>query len=130
MGICRAVLRERTGERGLLLFEGVLLFFAVELDEHLPRRDAVAKVSQDGAHRAVGFGRDRDVIDGGERADNIDRSGGLRLAHRLDRDGLRGGALGARLSGVPLRTTARRHGEAEQADGRGANQAPGALAGA
>ena len=51
-----AVLRERAGQRRLLLLEAVLLLFVVELNEDLPGLHAIAEVGEDAADRAVGFG--------------------------------------------------------------------------
>ena len=45
--IGRAVLRQRARQRGLLLFEAVLLLLAVELDQDLPGFDTIAEVRED-----------------------------------------------------------------------------------
>ena len=49
LGVGRAVLRERPGQRRLLLLVGVLLLLVVELDQHLARLHAIAEVGEDGA---------------------------------------------------------------------------------
>ena len=51
----RAELRERALERRLLLVERVLLLFAIDLNQRLSGRHAVAEVGEDPAHLAVGF---------------------------------------------------------------------------
>ena len=45
--IRRAVLGQGSGQRRLLLLVGVLLLLAIELDEDLPGRDAIAEVGED-----------------------------------------------------------------------------------
>ena len=67
-----AVLRERARQRRLLLIEAVLLLLAIELNERLAGRDAIAEVGEDPADLAVGFRRNRHLIDGGQRADDFD----------------------------------------------------------
>jgi hypothetical protein len=108
-GIGGAVLRERARQRGFLLLEVVLLLFLVDQDERLAGANAVAKVGEDPAHSAVGFGRDRHLVDGGQRADELDRSGDALLLYDFDLDLLRGGVATAGLRRFAFRTRRRRH---------------------
>ena len=68
----RAVLRQRALERRALLVEVVLLLLAIELDQRLARRHAIAEIGEDAAHLAVGLGGNGHLIDGRQRADQID----------------------------------------------------------
>ena len=93
----RAVLRERAGERRLLLLVGVLLLLVVELDQHLAGRHAIAEIGEDGAHGAFGFGRNRHLVHGGQGADDVHRSAnGV-----LDDEG-RGDGLGVAVSSLGI----------------------------
>ena len=68
------ILRQRPRQRRLLLVEVVLLLLASSSNQHLAGRHAIAEVREDAADLAFGFRRDRDLVDGGERADDFDRS--------------------------------------------------------
>ena len=83
--IGRAVLRERARERRLLLLRRVLLPLVVEPDEHLPGLHTIAEIGQDGAHRAVCFRRYRDLVDGCEGADHVNRPANRIALHGHDR---------------------------------------------
>ena len=72
--IGRAILRQRPRERRLLLVVACTAASRVELDEHLAGPHPVAQVREDRADLPVGFRRDRDLIDGGEGADDVHRS--------------------------------------------------------
>ena len=56
----------------------------VELDEHLPGLHPIAEIGQDPADLAVGLGRNRDLIHGGQRADDVNRARNGILANGLD----------------------------------------------
>jgi hypothetical protein len=95
--IGRAVLRERAGERGLLLVGTVLLLLAVESDDRFTRLHAIAEVGQDAADFAIGFRRDRHLIDGREGPDDVDAATHRFLLHRLDAHAFGRGVAPARL---------------------------------
>ena len=112
----RAVLRERAGQRGLLLFVGVLLLLAIELDQHLAGLHSIAEVREDLAHRAVRFRGNGDLVHRGQRADDVHGT-----ADAVFRDDGRGDALGrafARLGvggvGSPAAGGAGSHGKDEE----------------
>ena len=85
----RAVLRERPGQRRLLLLVGVALLLVVELDQHLAGAHPVAQVGGDLLDLAVGLGRHGHLVDGRERADHVDGAGDGGLLDDGDGDGLR-----------------------------------------
>ena len=70
-----AVLRERPGQRRLLLLVGVALLLVVELDEHLAGAHLVAQVGVNLLDLAVGLGRDGHLVDRREGADHVDGAG-------------------------------------------------------
>ena len=72
LGIGGTILRQRARQRRLLLIEVVLLLFAVQLDERLAGRDAIAKVGENSADLSLGLGGHRDLIDGRQRPDDFD----------------------------------------------------------
>src|SRR5215207_5046583 len=89
LGVRGAVLRERPGQRRLLLLVGIALLLVVELDEHLAGAYPVPEVGVDLLHLAVGLGRDRHLIDRRERADDVDRAWYRGLLDNGDGDGPR-----------------------------------------
>jgi hypothetical protein len=110
-----AVLRQRAGQRRLLLLVRVLLLLIVELNEHLPGPDAVAKVGKNRANLPVSLGRDGDLIDGSEGTDDVDGAMDRVLTHEFHLDGFRRPFAAARLGGICFRT----RGEWEQEEGDG-----------
>ena len=89
---------KRPSQRRLLLIVGVLLFLVVERDEHLSGPHAVAEIGQQAAHPSFGLRRNRDLVHGGERPDDVHGPADRVLTNCLDAYRLRGGFGAARLS--------------------------------
>ena len=68
----RAVFRQRARQRGLLVLEVVFELLAIELDERLAGLHVIAKVHEHAADGAFGLRGNRDLVFGGERADDLD----------------------------------------------------------
>ena len=61
---------------------------AIELDQHLAGLDAIAEVGEHAADDALGLRGDRDLVLGGERADDFEGAANRLLADRLGLDRL------------------------------------------
>ena len=109
-----AELGERPGQGGLLLLEGVLRLLAIELNQHLAGPHAVPKVRQNLADLTVSLGRNRDLIDGRERADHINRALDRIAADFLDLNRLRRRLLGACLCRFGARAGRATRGEGKE----------------
>ena len=102
-GLGRPVSRQRSRERGPLLIEVVLQFFAIELHQYLTGRDPVAQVGQNPADDPLGLRRHRDFVLRGERAADVDGPLDVLAAHGLGLHRLGRGrpAVGLRARGSP-----------------------------
>ena len=74
--------------RRALLVEAVLQLLAIELDERLSRRDAVAEIGSYPANHAVNLGRHDDLVLGRQRPDYFESTSDRLLANRFGLDGL------------------------------------------
>ena len=113
-GVGSAVLRERPGQRRLLLLVGVALLLVVELDEHLAGAHLVAQVGVNLLDLAVGLGRDGHLVDGREGADHVDGAGDGGLLDHGDGDGLRLAVAVAGLGRIGFPTAAGRRGQGRE----------------
>ncbi len=75
-------------ERRPLLVEVVFGLFAIEFEQRLAGRHAVAKVGGQPADAALGLGRHGDLVDRRQRADHFDGAAEGLLANLLDLDRL------------------------------------------
>ena len=91
------ILRERARMRRALLVEAVLQLLAIELDERLSRRDAIAEIGEHATNDAVDLGRHRDLVLGSQRANHLEVASNRLLANRVRLDGLEGFLRPARL---------------------------------
>ena len=103
----RAVLRERPRVGRLLLVEGVLQLLAIDLDQRLAGLDRIAEIREHAADDAFGLRGNRDLVFGGERADDFDGAVERLLPDRLGLHQLRGRLAPGILSGFRSRTARR-----------------------
>ena len=78
-----AVSRESARVRGALLVEVVLQLLAIDLDERLSRRDAIAEIGEHATNDAVDLGRHRDLVLGSQRANHLEGASNRLLANRV-----------------------------------------------
>ena len=93
----RAVFRQRARQSGLLILKVVLELFAIQLDQRLSGLHVIAKVHQHAADGSLGLGGNGDLVFGGERADDVDRTSYVFLANVV-----RGHCFGWRLAPLCL----------------------------
>jgi len=74
--------------RRALLIEVVLQFLAIELDKWLSSNDAIAKIGPYATNDAVNLRRDRDLVLGGQRANDVEASSYRFLTDRFGLDRL------------------------------------------
>src|SRR5262245_13618472 len=83
-GIGGAISGKRADPRRLLLIQAVLKLLAIELDERLVRTNGIAEIGEHPADDAFSLRRNRDLILGSQRADDLDGPMHRLLAHGLD----------------------------------------------
>ena len=88
-----------------LLVEGVLQLLAIDLDQGLAGLDGIAEIREHAADDAFGLRGDRDLVFGGERADDFDGAVERLLPDRLGLHQLRGRLTNVILSDLRSRTT-------------------------
>ena len=93
--------------RRALLVEAVLQLLAIELDERLSRRDAIAEIGEHATNDAVDLGRHRDLVLGGQRANHLEGASNRLLTNRFGLDGLGRLLRPARLFGARVCTSGR-----------------------
>ncbi len=74
--------------RRALLVEVVLQFLAIELDERLSSNDAIAKIGPYATNDTIDLRRDRDLVFGGQRTNDVEATSYRFLTDRFGLDRL------------------------------------------
>ena len=86
---------------------------AIQFDERLSRRDAIAEIGEHATNDAVDLGRHRDLVLGSQRANHLEGASNRLLANRVRLDGLDGLLRPAGLFGARVCTSGCHHRRAE-----------------